>query len=119
MHQTNHMDSAYADYDRFVIDSFLKSPMSGFRLADSVAIGHAFHPAKLNSDYREKGGVAGKQKRKQWKNTTKGDIPEGYPENNCFFWNYRVCNNVSCQKKHTCRLCEGNHRATGCPREKK
>lgn len=55
----SYIDSAYADYDKFVIDNFLKSPISGFRIADSVAIGHAFHPAKLNSDYREKVGVAG------------------------------------------------------------
>lgn len=113
------MDFAYAEYDHFVIDNFLNNPVAGFKIVDSVAIGQAFHPAKLNSDSLDKGLGAGQQRRKQWKKTSKGEVPEGYPDNNCFFWNYRVCNNVNCQKKHICRVCEGNHKATGCPRDKK
>lgn len=114
----SYMNCAYADYDHFVIDNFLKNPLAGFKVADSVAIGHSFHPAKLILDNQERGGTS-RQKRKQNRKPVKGEIPDGYPENNCIFWNYRVCNNSGCQKKHICRVCEGNHKAVGCPREKK
>lgn len=115
----SYTDCAYAEYDHFVIDRFLKNPVAGFVIADSVAIGHAFHPAKLNMDVQDKGYGVNKMKRKPGKKSQRGEIPEGYPENNCFYWNYRVCNNAGCQKKHSCHVCEGNHKAVGCPRDKK
>lgn len=43
----SYMDCAYAEYDHYVIDNFLKNPVAGFKITDSVAIGHAFHPAEL------------------------------------------------------------------------
>lgn len=114
------LDCSYSEYDKCVIDNFLKSPLGGFNVADSTAIGYAFHPGKLNQDYVEKLNNPGKQKRRFGKRmAAKGEIPDGYPEGNCFHWNYRNCTNTSCQRKHVCRICEGHHKAVGCPREKK
>lgn len=112
------LDCAYAEYDRCVIDSYLKNPLLGFKTADSTAIGYAFHPGKLNHEFVDRSGASSK-KRRPGKKGAKTEVPDGYPEGNCFFWNYRSCNNSSCQKKHVCRNCEGHHKAVGCPRDKK
>lgn len=114
----SYVDLAYSEYDHNVVDRFLKNPLVGFPVADPVALGYSFHPAKLANDIDVKQQNVAKRKKVTGKQNRPGGIPEGYPESNCFFWNYKSCWNNSCAKKHVCRLCEGSHRAVGCPRDK-
>lgn len=80
------LDCAYAEYDRCVIDNFLRLPTMGFKTADSIAIGYAFHPGKLaQSQYSDRSGNQGKQRRKNVKISNSIEIPDGCPEGNFFF----------------------------------
>lgn len=98
----SYQDLAYTDYDRYVTDHFLKHPAGGFVMADQVGIRYSFHAARLNVDFQEKMASSGnRQKRKGFKKTVKSDgIPDGYPEGNCYYWNYKTCVVPSCVKKH-------------------
>lgn len=51
-----YVDAAYAEYDHNVIDKFLTNPLLGFPTADPVALGFAFHPAKLLSEFDKQSG---------------------------------------------------------------
>lgn len=112
-----YIDTAYAEYDHNVFDKFLVNPLLGFPTADPVALGFAFHPAKLLCENDNK-QIGSQKKKKQNSKQSKSGIPEGYPDNNCYYWNYKTCWINSCMKKHICRICDGNHRAVGCPRDK-
>lgn len=114
----SYIDMSYSDYDHHVVDAFLKSPGRGFSMADPVAIGYSFHLARLVSENNDARFGDSKKSKKRAAKSSKGDIPDGYPESNCYFWNYKVCTNQNCSKKHICRLCEGAHKAVGCPRDK-
>lgn len=46
----SYIDVSYSDYDHYVVDTFLKCPGKGFPMADPVAIGYSFHPARLVSE---------------------------------------------------------------------
>lgn len=79
------VDGAYAEYDRYVIDNFLKMPTMGFKTADSIAIGYAFHPGKMSHFYSERSSTPVKQKHRLGKKSSTSHIPDGYPEGKCFF----------------------------------
>lgn len=52
--ENSYTDIAYAEYDHNVVDRFIKSPSNGFPVADAVALGYSFHPAKLAHDVEYK-----------------------------------------------------------------
>lgn len=113
----SYTDVAYAKYDHNVVDQFVKSPSLGFAVADPVALGFSFHPAKLVLDTDAKQSNSVKRKKNSGRQGKSG-IPDDYPPMNCYYWNYKSCWNNNCIKQHTCRICEGPHRAVGCPRDK-
>lgn len=115
---SSYVDMSYSDYDHNVVDAFLKSPVRGFPMADPVAIGDSFHPARLVSEYTENRSGDSKKSKKKSSKGSKGGVPDGYPDSNCYYWNYKSCTNHQCSKSHECRLCGGAHKAVGCPRDR-
>lgn len=108
----SYVDNAYSDYDRHV-DRYLRNSSAGFVMADPVAVGHSFHPAKLVGEGGE-GRNPGRNRRKSSKRGQGNQVPDGYPEQNCYFWNYKVCSATNCSKN---RICDGAHKALGCPKD--
>lgn len=112
------LDCAYNEYDRCVIDGYLKSPLLGFKTADSTAIGYAFHPGKLTHDYVDRSGASVKQRRRTVKKGTKSDVPDGYPEGNCFFGIIEIVITVLVQKNMSVEFVRGTIKRLDAPGEK-
>ena len=118
-------DSAYVSYDRAVVDKVVKGYSKKFIAGDTLSVASHFHAGNLllqNNTRRQFGRGRGYRGRRSgyFDNDRVGEasVPEGFPPEVCYNYNYRSCSGVNCQKQHVCRLCKGLHRAHGCQEKK-
>ena len=118
-------DSAYVSYDRAVVDKVAKGNTKKFVAGDTLAVASHFHAGNLlpvNNPRRQFGRGRGfRGRRSGFSDTDRAgetSLPEGFPSDVCYNFNYRSCSGVNCQKQHVCRLCKGLHRAIGCQEKK-
>ena len=116
------LGSAYVDYDRHVVTTALDEGLAKFSVGDTLGVSSNFHAGNLQSPKPAKvGKKAGFQKwgKKQPDKVSdqsdrNSSVPEGFPDDVCYAFNYKRCSSNSCSKKHVCRQCGGSHRAQGC-----
>lgn len=106
-------DQAYVDYDRYVIDKYLEGNSSNFPVGDMLGVAMHFHAGNLAvSRVRQTFNKSKKGRRNREEHD--GGVPEGFPEDICYGFNYNKCTG-SCSKNHVCRICRAKHKAVGCP----
>ena len=128
----NFQDSAFVAYDRHVVDQFINGESESFRAGDLLGVALNFHvgnlapvrPAYARGRGRgfRRGGRQSQgyetENEREW--VRDQQVPEGFPEDICFKYNYRVCTG-KCAKLHVCRHCRGLHKASSslCPSSKR
>ena len=135
-HQHNFADQAFVGYDRFVVDKYIKLESANkspklFSVGDILGVSSHFHagnfqhvPKKPVGGYRgSRGGRypyrrSGDYNQERSRDTKDAGVPEGFPEDICYGWNYKSCSG-KCSKKHECRVCGGEHKASSCPSKNK
>lgn len=123
----NFTDSALVNYDREIIDKLIMGDASTFLAGDPIAVSSHLNAGgtkalqqALQQNSSDNNAPASQQRsrrarRKNWQDRRGKGIPEDYPPDNCYDWNYGTCENSSCSKSHACRICKQRHRAVGCP----
>ena len=135
-YQHNFVDQAFVSYDRFVIDKYIKLETSNkapkvFSVGDVLGVASHFHagnfqPSQKKSFTTYRGGRGGRYQYRRYgdssqdrvKEYKESGIPEGFPEEICYAWNYKSCSG-KCSKKHECRVCGGDHKASVCQSKNK
>ena len=51
------------------------------------------------------------------KGAVRGDFSD-FPQDVCWLYNFRVCENAACKRKHVCSVCGGSHKGKGCASKK-
>lgn len=115
--QGDYIDSAYAEYDKIVIDNFLQDPAKGIQVGDVMASSYCFHDVTRSKSGNQPTSLVNKKKKKV-RSRQSDVVPEDYPMDNCFYWNYKSCMLSSCGRNHVCRICGEEHKAPACPRRK-
>ena len=118
------VDSAYVAYDRAVVDKVVKGQSHLFTAGDTLAVASHFHVGNLapsvNNNKRQTGRGRGFRGRGRgssffdYDRESSAAVPDGFPTDICFNYNYRSCSGANCSKQHVCRQCKGMHRAQGC-----
>ena len=118
-------DSAYVAYDRAVVDKVICGVNKRFVAGDSLAVSSHFHAGNLSqpppsTSKRFAGRGRGYRQRRlgTYDNDPESSVPDGFPPEICYNFNYRSCSGTNCQKQHICRSCKGHHRAIGCQEKK-
>ena len=123
------VDSAYVSYDRLVMDQYINGESDTIVRRDPFAVALSFHvgnlaPAKpvfpkpgRGRGFRRGGrfpywneGERDKDKERDREHQVSPSL-EGFPENICYNYNYRVCHG-KCARSHICRMCRGPHKAS-------
>lgn len=119
-------DVGLINYERYVTDNFLLGVKGTFVAGDPL--GQSLH---LNtnhvsaSSHNEAGmGVSGqsyspmgsakKRNKKKKVKFCNSNLPDAFPADICYDWNYNVCSG-GCSREHVCRNCRKGHRGPGCP----
>ena len=118
------VDHAYVAYDRAVVDRVINQKSRVFVAGDVLAVASHFHAGNLqpvNSVVKKQSargrgfGSFGRGRKTSASDTDRDtSVPEGFPSDICYNYNYKSCSGSGCQKQHVCRSCKGNHRAQGC-----
>ena len=114
-------DHAFVNYDRYIVDQVIRGDSREFVAGDNLAVASYFHAGNISQSKP----VHPQTKRKPYfgfKSRKSGDaekpgMPEGFPEELCYNFNYKSCTG-KCGKSHVCRACRKNHRAVDCPDKK-
>lgn len=114
----DYQDSAYIEYDRMVVDEFIKNPSAGIKVGNVMASSFCFHDVTRIHKSSSQVMSAKKKKRNKPASRQVDMVPEDYPPDNCFYWNYRSCVMSNCNRNHVCRICGENHRAVNCNHRK-
>lgn len=99
-----------------VLSREITSFVPGYPLAASLHF-HASNMVKnqsLQTGFRGRGRGRGRVNRNDRRGQT---IPDGFPENICYFFNYGSCEG-GCNKGHVCRICNAGHKAINCTKRK-
>lgn len=110
-------DQAYVEYDKIVIDNYVQNPSGGIKIGDTMAASYCFHDVTRVKPLSPVNIAMNKKKRRN-KPRQIDQIPEDYPSENCFFWNYKTCMANNCGRNHVCRICGQDHKAPMCPNRK-
>ena len=117
-------DIAYVSYDRSVVNQVVRGGSATFVAGDTLSVASHFHvgnmPQVNNNNKRQTGRERGYRGRRPGHadQDRESSVPEGFPVDLCYNYNYRSCSGSSCQKLHVCRQCRGSHRAQGCQERK-
>lgn len=110
------VDRALVDYDRHVIDKVIEGESSTFITGDLLGVALYFHGGNTLPRLPESKSGRPKKNRRQ-REDGEGGVPDDFPENICYGFNYGRCSGV-CSKQHICRICKAKHKAVGCPERK-
>ena len=120
-HKNNFTDQAFVCYEREVTDKVIRNNCSGpFQVGDMLAVASNLHAGNLLINKRAF-KPNGPQRFKKSQGSDQSDkefMPEGFPDDICYNYNYRSCYG-KCSKSHICRLCKGKHKASGCRKDDK
>ena len=135
-HQHNFADIAFVGYDRCVVDKYIKMESAiklplVFSVGDTLGVFSHFHagnfqPVQKKSVGAFRGSRGGRFPYRRYGEPTQDKgrdiketyVPEGFPEEICYAWNYKSCSG-KCSKKHECRVCGLDHKASGCQSKNK
>lgn len=117
MKNADYVDSAYVDYDKIVIDNFLQNPSKGIEVGDMMAASYCFHEVTRQKPSMPM-GMGLSRKKKKVKSRQSDQVPDDYPVENCYFWNYKTCTSNNCGRNHVCRICGDDHKAPACTHRK-
>lgn len=128
LHSRHFYDSGAILYDRQIIDRVVEGRSRSFA-PDTVVSSLTFSPrlipenielchgASLTKGVRSFAAKAKQKKRPQsgYRGGVKSDeIPQDFPSDICFYFNYRHCTDENCPRSHICQKCHGKHRADSC-----
>ena len=118
----NFIDSAFVKYDRHVVSKVVDGLSNTFTVGDNLGVASCMNAASLvpPKPTAQKRSGRFKPKRNPSDSKDKSDssyMPEGFPEDVCYSFNYRSCTG-KCSKKHSCRNCKGDHPAKSCQAKK-
>ena len=136
-HQHNFSDQAFVGYDRFVVDKYIKletankSPLV-FSVGEVLGVSSHFHAGNFMSVPKKSAGSGfrgsrggrypyrryGDYSQEKGREVKEASVPEGFPEDICYAWNYKSCSG-KCSKKHECRVCGSDHKASNCQSKNK
>lgn len=114
----DYQDSAYIDYDKMVVDEFIGNPSAGIKVGNVMASSFCFHDVTRVHKPSSQTTLLRKKKKNKPSNRQGEVVPEDYPPENCFYWNYRSCVMTNCNRNHVCRIGGENHRAVNCGHRK-
>ena len=135
-YQHNFVDQAFVGYDRFVVDKFIKLESSNkspkvFSVGDVLGVASHFHAGNMQPSQRKgptqyRGSRGGRYQYRRYNDYNQersreykeSGVPEGFPEEICYAWNYKSCSG-KCSKKHECRVCGSDHKASACQSKNK
>ena len=133
-HQHSFVDQAFVGYDRFVVDKYIKLESSNkstkiFSVGDVLGVSSHFNAGNLQPVQRKSNSFRGSrgghyQNRRFYdqsdrnRESKEAGVPEGFPEEICYAWNYKSCSG-KCSKKHECRVCGQDHKASACQSKNK
>lgn len=120
-------NSAAVHYDRLIVNNYLSGKSKNFR-PDPVSSTLAFSSGVIPESVEmcpgasiTKGVVSypvrrgrGRRNQNNFSRQRNEEVPQDFPMDLCFYFNYRQCNNDNCPKAHVCRKCRGAHRADSC-----
>ena len=87
---------------------------SHFNAANLKSIAPKQPGKSAKSKYCSKSGQGTDSKDKS--NTDSSYMPEGFPDDICYSYNYKACSG-KCSKKHVCCLSKGDHQAKQCTKQ--
>lgn len=111
-----YVDSTFSGYDNCVVDAVISRDIPAFVPRYPLATSLHFHAANIIKNqtqygYASRGG--GRGRGRGGRDDRKGQtVPEGFPENICYFLNYGNCD--GCNKGHVCRIRGASHKAANC-----
>ena len=120
------MDSAYVNFDRHVVGKVVDGLQQVFPAGDLLGVASNFNAANLVSSKPPVASTTGRRGGKSRfynKNKPSGEgkdrsspdyMPEGFPDDICYSYNYKSCSG-KCSKRHVCRICKKDHKASSCP----
>lgn len=116
----DYQDSAYIEYDKMVVDDFVRNPSEGIKACNVMASSFCFHDVtRVHKSSTQISTPKKKNKIRSKVSNRQGDsVPDDYPPENCFYWNYRSCVMSNCNRNHVCRICGENHKAVNCTHRK-
>ena len=134
-HQHSFVDQAFVGYDRFVVDKYIKLEVANkfpraFVAGDVLGVSSHFHAGNLQSTQKKYSGTFKSSRGGRYQNRRYGDytqdkpkdvkesVPDGFPDDIFYAWNYKTCSG-KCAKKHECRVCSADHKASVCPLKNK
>lgn len=100
-----------------VIDNFIQDPAGGIKVGDSMVSSYCFQDATRVKSVNQ-GYPSSMKKKKKGKARVSESVPEDYPPDNCFYWNYKICTVNNCGRNHVCRICGDDHKAPMCTHRK-
>ena len=119
------IDAAFVNYDRHVVSKVVDGVSATFTAGDMLGVASHLNAANLvinknpvsqktpskQSRYNKWGRKSAQTSDKA--TTDSPPMPDGFPEDICYSYNYRSCTG-KCSKKHICRVCKGDHQAKLC-----
>ena len=119
----NFVDSAFVKYDRHVVSKVVDGVSTTFTVGDNLGVASCMNassllppkastPKKANRFKPRRGSSDSKDK-----SSDNSYMPEGFPDDVCYSYNYRSCTG-KCSKKHSCRICKSDHPAKTCQSKK-
>ena len=119
------VDAAFVNYDCHIMSKLIDGHASTFIQGDMLGVATHFNAASLVINkpppaVKKVGKSRFFQKRQPTDQKDRGGsdaaaMPDGFPEDICYSYNYRTCTG-KCSKKHICRSCKGDHQAKQCPK---
>lgn len=115
-----YVDATFINYDRCVVDAVISQEIKIFIPGYPLATSLNFHASNLICNQADRvntqsfrGRGRGHGRGSQY-NNKKSTVPEGFPDNICFEFNYKSCE--GCTRSHICRICNAAHKAINCPK---
>lgn len=103
-----YVDGAFSGYDRMVIDKYIEEPRKGFQGGEVISVSSNFHAINFKKEAPKLAQKKGKKSCVKSDSDEVVDIPEGWPDEICYFYNRRKCYR-RCVRSHICKRCKQNH----------
>ena len=116
------VDSTFVNYDRHVVGKVVDGLSDTFITRYMLGVASHFNASNLKASTPKQASKSGKSRywhRKnqgpdnQNKSTDHSFIPEGFPEDICYSYNYCSCTEI-CSKKRICHICKNDNEAKQC-----
>ena len=101
-------DSAYVSYNRSVVDKVVRGSSIKFIAGDTLSASSHFHAGNTHQNKRQSGrgrGFRGRRSANYDSDQVTSEaslVPDGFPVDICYNYNYKSCSGNNCSKQHIC-----------------